>query len=765
MKKIFCSVWLFVFFVAATTQAAPLRNVPQTLIQANGDTLSCFASGDEFFHYLHDAAGYTIVQDSQTGNYVYAVPDGSTIKASAYIAGKVNPEQLSLQKRVLPSEDELRKIVEAKRELLRADQPSSLRNVSKASPSYERNQGTLNNLVVFIRFSNENEAVFTQPISYFDNICNTGSTSMRAYFNEVSYGLIDIPSTYYPAPNGNTVLSYIDSHPRGYYQPYSVTNTIGYTGGANGGEYTSREHTLLANAISSIASQVPADLNIDMNNDGNVDNVSFLISGYSGGGWSDLLWPHRWMLYSTDVKINNKRVYDYLLIPVDTRDLDVSTLCHETFHALGAPDLYHYYDENGLTPVYSWDIMEYNTSPPQHMGAYMKYKYGNWISEIPTITPGKYTLSPLNTSSTNNCYKIPIPGNSRQFYVVEYRKRPSSGFERPIPGSGLIIYRIDTRFDGNADYNGTSRFDEIYVFRPGGTQTENGTPTSAYFTGSGIASRKKFNKTTNPRPWVSKATNDDYTSITEISTAGETISFVYGEYDKVAYIEVAVANEVEINQSISFSATVHPSDVSNKNLTWSVINGTGRAHIENGNLIGDMPGTVTLKAEAEDGSTISASKEITVTGTFVSVTSIAISAPDTVVLGELNSYSAEVLPSDASNKTLVWEVINGTGSAHLEGDSFIGDTSGKVTLVASAQYNPEILDSKEIDIEEISTGLSIIGALDEITGIEVYTLSGVKILEQKQWNKMSFDFLPKGAYIVKAWNRDKTQKSIFKIIN
>jgi M6 family metalloprotease-like protein len=72
------------------------------------------------------------------------------------------------------------------------------------------------------------------------------------------------------------------------------------------------------------------------------------------------------------------------------------------FHSLGAPDLYHYsYD--GLQPVYTWDVMETNLNPPQHMGAYMKYKYGEWITSIPVITSsGTYTLNPL-TSSANNC--------------------------------------------------------------------------------------------------------------------------------------------------------------------------------------------------------------------------------------------------------------------------------------------------------------------------------------------------------------------------
>ena len=63
---------LLVLFACSAifAQAAYLENVPVTLVQPNGDTLRCFATGDEFYHRLHDAQGFTIVQDHTTGYYV-----------------------------------------------------------------------------------------------------------------------------------------------------------------------------------------------------------------------------------------------------------------------------------------------------------------------------------------------------------------------------------------------------------------------------------------------------------------------------------------------------------------------------------------------------------------------------------------------------------------------------------------------------------------------------------------------------------------------
>ena len=170
---------------------------------------------------------------------------------------------------------------------------------------------------------------------------------------------------------------------------------------------------------------------IDGDNDGVVDSITFVVSG-SPGGWSELLWPHKWSLYTYTVTINGKTVGEYAF----QLDLVLNTgvLAHEMFHVLGSPDLYHYTD-NGIAPVGYWDLMEWNTNPPQHMGCYMKFKYGNWISSVPTLTaPGTYTLNPL-TSSTNNCFKIPSPYSTTEFFVVEYR-RETGTFENSLPGTG-----------------------------------------------------------------------------------------------------------------------------------------------------------------------------------------------------------------------------------------------------------------------------------------------------------------------------------------
>ena len=352
---------------ASLVDAAYLEDVPQVLVQPDGTRIECFASGDEYYHWLHDAAGFVIVRDPDSGYWVWAEKNQGAIVATRHVVGRIPPELLGLEPRILPD-----------RKHLKTDR---LERFSSPPVQPAPSTGTMENLVVFIRFSDESE--FTQTISAYDSAFNStasGASSMKSYFKEASYDQLTINSTFYPSPPGSTVVSYQDGHPRAYYQPYHATaNPTGYTAE----NQTAREHTLLKNAVASIATQVPAALDIDADDDGYVDNVVFFIYG-SADGWSNLLWPHRWVLYSQTATINGARVWDYNFQLSSW--LGVGVLCHEMFHSLGAPDLYHYYTNTSVHPAARWDVMNINMDPPQHMTAYMKMRYGEWIDDIPEIT-------------------------------------------------------------------------------------------------------------------------------------------------------------------------------------------------------------------------------------------------------------------------------------------------------------------------------------------------------------------------------------------
>ncbi|PKN77808.1 MAG: hypothetical protein CVU48_10335 [Candidatus Cloacimonetes bacterium HGW-Cloacimonetes-1] len=463
--------------------AAYLTDIPVQVNQPNGTVINCLASGDEFHNWLHDADGYTIIQSPITGYYTYAIQTGDTVSASDFIVGITDPQIAGLTPGINISESEY--------QLRRAEafpEPQT-RNATTT--------GTINNIVIFIHFAGQSE--FGQNISVYNGLFNGTTSSMKTYFGEVSYNQLVVNSFFYPSAVNDQVFSWMSPNPREYYLPYSTSNTNGYH---NTSEWQSREHALLRSAVNAVSSQIPDNLNIDTNNDGKVDNVVFIVNGPTSA-WGTLLWPHKWELSTgNNVYINNKRVYDYNLQIRDNVGTDnVGVLCHEFCHTLGFPDLYVYPDPNhlDLTPVGMWDVMAVTSRTPVHMSAYMKWKHGNWISQPPVISAQQtYTLNPL-TSTTNNVYRINSPNSTNQYFIVEYRD-VNGTFESALADmggtSGVLVYRINTDGDGNAE--GLPY--EVYIYRPGGTNSSTGMIQNAsYSTQSG---RIEINETTNPTPFL-----------------------------------------------------------------------------------------------------------------------------------------------------------------------------------------------------------------------------------------------------------------------
>lgn len=478
MKKLLLSMVCALFVLLANT--APFKFLPYTLKQPDGSIIECFVSGDEYFNWTHDAEGYSIIKGSD-GYYYYAQKSNEKIKASSFRVNDVNPNEVHLEKWVKISKDQYLKKRKA------YEVPANKRKAVKAPHT-----GTINNIVIYIRFAGESEIETTREV--YDNKMNADDgESLKDYFYEVSYNQLTINSTHYPSNNNPSTSnsSYQDSHERSYFQPYDANNNP--DGYKDYDERREREHQLLVDAVNWVNTNdpVPSDLDIDADNDGYVDNICFMINDDSGE-WADLLWAHRWVLWTYSVSINGKQVYDYTFQPEN--QVSVRTLCHEMYHTLGAPDLYHYYEGTELDPVGRWDLMQHGSG---HMGAYMKWKYANakWVTEIPEINAeGTYSLNPLS-SSTKNCYKILSPNSATEYFVVEYRDN-STGFEKNIPGTGLLVYRINPNFDGNAQYDGISIFDEVYLYRPGGSVSVNGDLNSAYF--SNFVGRTEINDETDP---------------------------------------------------------------------------------------------------------------------------------------------------------------------------------------------------------------------------------------------------------------------------
>jgi len=450
IKKVLFILLFANLMISQSASADHLTNVAMTIEQADGTKFHCLASGDEFYNYLHDSEGFTIVLNPKDGNYYYGIRQGEEVVPSKYLAKSVNPANVGL----IPGAKISEKLYRQKREAFLA--PMKMKGMTDAPTT-----GQVNQLSIYISFADD--SVFETPRQdYFDSYRAMDKKSLKHYYNEVSYGRLSVDTYHYPNSPDTINVSYISEHPRAYFVPHSSANPEGYTDGQKAG----REHSLLINAIEFVRDQIPDTLNLDANNDGNVDNVCFTIKGGTTA-WSTLLWPHRWSLYSQTTSIHGLHVRDYLFMLEAT--FEVSTLCHEFFHVLGAPDLYHYTDNGAPTACGPYDIMD-QSSGHGYMGAFMKYKYGDWMTSVPEITEsGTYTIYPLQNPE-KNIYKISSPLHPLEYFILEYRKKDGL-YESNLPGEGLIIYRINPAA-GNGNAGGPP--DEIYVYRSGGTLTEEG---------------------------------------------------------------------------------------------------------------------------------------------------------------------------------------------------------------------------------------------------------------------------------------------------
>ncbi len=524
MKRI-TLLLLFIGIFISNIFGAYLKDVPMTLIQPNGDTLKCLASGDEFYHWLHDEKGFIIIQDVNTGYFVYSKLVNDELLPTEYVAGTIDPASVGL----LPNQNISSKKYQELRKKMEVPTPD------RKLQGNNRNKGVLNNLVVFIRFKDEPEIVntFSSMQYIFNDSSTVNSNSMYNYIKQASYNQLYVTSSFYPAPEEEQVISYQDTLPRDYFRPYSAANPEGYINTEEYYDRAYREQALLKRAVEYVEDMIPENLNIDYNNDTLVDNICFVIEGQVGD-WSDLLWPHRWYLSYEEAYIHGKRVWDFNFMLANARDyFTAAVLSHEMFHTLSYPDLYRYVD-NSITPVGKWDVMSNTTNPGQQANVYTKWKYGNWVDDIPVLTEsGEYTIFCNQKYRTQNIYKIPtsVPN---EYIVMEYRKQEAP-FDNGIYGSGIVFYRINDLYDGNANTT-EETCDEVYAYRMRGTPDWDGSIGNAYFPKFNFQ-MTEFNAESDPYPFLCDGTPIPHFEVSDFSEAGGDSMTFYFNADYLAIDE------------------------------------------------------------------------------------------------------------------------------------------------------------------------------------------------------------------------------------
>ena len=432
--------------VAVAPQAAMAINAsphPVHVIQPDGTEIVLRARGNERFHWEEDANGYTVLFDG--GRYVYARrgPDGNLAPSDLEV-GRDDPRAYGLAKRVLPAQAVIDRI--------RANAPGSTTNDTQGAPEQVAPSGAIANLVIPIRFSNH--VTRTVP----------SENDLGVLFNNVGPHAL--------APTGSLRDVYLDNS----YDQMTLDSTIAnwatvsnteqyYANGVSGDQTL---HQALIEALNAADAYIDFSL-FDQDNDGYIDSITFLHSGYGAewGGfdsdgtyYSGRIWSHRWVLWDTNgdgsynpaldqpwTSNEGVKVWDYHISPTlwatsGSEIGHVGVIAHETGHFFGLPDLY---DTNGGGEgigsyglmANSWGFDGSQHYPP-HMSPWSKTQLG-WVAPTTLSAPGFYSLQAVEDFA--EVYRVDQGFPSGEYLLIENRQ--PTGFDGDMPQGGLAIWHID----------------------------------------------------------------------------------------------------------------------------------------------------------------------------------------------------------------------------------------------------------------------------------------------------------------------------------
>ena len=349
---------------------------------------------------------------------------------------------------------------------------------------------------------------------------------------------------------------------------------------------------------------------IDYDNDGIVDNLTIILRNKAdnAGSNSSLVSHKSDYPGGNDITLSNKSLGTYnMLNTYSIRNTKSSVIIHEFMHSLGYPDLYN---SNNDYPVFTWDIMGNVISPPPYSLAYLRSYFTNWLSIDEITKSGTITLNTQDNKDGNQAYIIKSPLNDYEFFVVEYRKKPTlfDKIDRSISNSGVIVYRINTTITGLSNKFGSYG---VYVYRDNSFAL-NSTPSSAVYNtvfskelgrttvgNSDLNSKGKallYSDGTNSGIVLSEIGSSSSNSITlNVSIPNKNDLDVWNE---LKYDDINKNSGYKVQTSIEMNNKIYVGSITNNKLYTTVYDNGNWSTISNGTniVIGDVsPSTMEFK--------------------------------------------------------------------------------------------------------------------------------------------------------------------------
>ena len=461
-------------------------------------------------------------------------------------------------------------------------------NIYAKSVNNERNYA---NVVFFTYFNGDLEGKKYMEDNYktiMEYYNGSSETSVKNYLENISYNNFHLYNLF-PQINDSTFI------------PIELSIT---EDDANNSNYDSI-------IISDVLKKYPnVSGTIDYDNDGIVDNLTIILRNKAdnAGSNSSLVSHKSDYPGGNDITLSNKSLGTYnMLNTYSIRNTKSSVIIHEFMHSLGYPDLYN---SNNDYPVFTWDIMGNVISPPPYSLAYLRSYFTNWLSIDEITKSGTITLNTQDNKDGNQAYIIKSPLNDYEFFVVEYRKKPTlfDKIDRSISNSGVIVYRINTTITGLSNKFGSYG---VYVYRDNSFAL-NSTPSSAVYNtvfskelgrttvgNSDLNSKDKallYSDGTNSGIVLSEIGSSSSNSITlNVSIPNKDDLDVWNE---LKYVDINKNSGYKVQTSIEMNNKIYVGSITNNKLYTTVYDNGNWSTISNGTniVIGDVsPSTMEFK--------------------------------------------------------------------------------------------------------------------------------------------------------------------------
>ena len=169
---------------------------------------------------------------------------------------------------------------------------------------------------------------------------------------------------------------------------------------------------------------------------------------------------------------------------------------------------------------------------------------------------------------------------------------------------------------------------------------------------------------------------------------------------------------IEDGGTSQLTAQLFPEDATNQIVEWRVSNESIATIDQNGLLTGVSDGIVTVTASATDGSGVTATKSIGVSGfspSKILVESISIIGND-ITDGEPQQLSVDVLPANAETKDVIWSVSDAEIATIDQFGLLHPLRYGTVDVTASAIDGSGVTATRSFTIQILVKSISIIGS-------------------------------------------------------